>query len=41
MIFLSCQEEDKLTANAIVDKAIENACNGNCEQAEIEFILEK
>ena len=41
MIFLSCQEEDKLTANAIVDKAIENACNGNCEQAEIEFIFRK
>jgi hypothetical protein len=37
-LFLSCKEEQKpLTAQNIVDKAIQVACNGNCDQAKIEF----
>ncbi|MCF6308371.1 MAG: deoxyribose-phosphate aldolase [Flavobacteriaceae bacterium] len=41
---LSCKEETKdklqtkkLTAQAIIDKAIETSCNGNCDNAVIEF----
>jgi len=43
-LFISCKEETKttkqdikLTAQAIIDKAIENSCHGNCDNATIEF----
>lgn len=44
LVLISCKQVNekkeipqKLTAQEIVDKAIENACQGNCNQAIIEF----
>lgn len=38
LIAFSCvQHNEDLTANEIITKAIEKACNNNCEQAVIEF----
>jgi hypothetical protein len=43
VVIFSCKEEAKvkniqsLTAEQIIDKAIENSCQGNCESAQIEF----
>ncbi len=35
---ISCATtEEKLTAQQIIDKAIETACNGNCERATVDF----
>ncbi len=41
VILFSCQEKETLTANAIVDKTITEACGGNCDQAEINFVFRK
>ena len=38
VILSSCEKKNKeLTANDIIDRAIENSCHGYCEQATIEF----
>lgn len=38
MVLSACKErEAEVSAQLLVDKAIENACNGNCEQAQIDF----
>lgn len=38
VLLMACSEKTKApTAQAVVDKAIENACSGNCEHAQIEF----
>ena len=43
IVLFSCKEEAKVekplsfTAQEIIDKAIENSCQGNCENAQIEF----
>lgn len=43
IVLFSCKEETKvekplsLTAQEIIDKAIENSCQGNCESVQIEF----
>lgn len=38
LLLLACQQpEDKLTAQAIVDRAIDTACSENCDLATIDF----
>lgn len=37
ILVFSCAERQELTAQQIVDKAIETACSGNCEQASMDF----
>ena len=43
VVLFSCKDEAKvqkiqsLTAQEIIDKAIDNSCQGNCESAQIEF----
>lgn len=39
LILVACEEKEPLTANSIVAKAIEKSCNGNCNQAEIDFVF--
>lgn len=38
ILFVSCiRSKSEVTAQSIVDKAIEEACSGNCERASIDF----
>ena len=38
LILHSCDQKSKdLTVQDIIDRTIKNACNGNCDQAIIEF----
>lgn len=41
IILIGCQKKEELTADAIVDKAIMEACMANCSHAEIDFIFRK
>ncbi|WP_432411107.1 DUF6503 family protein [Rasiella sp. SM2506] len=41
VLFLSCEEKPSLTANTIIDKAIEASCQGNCDHAELNFVFRK
>ncbi len=41
LVLFSCEQKEPLTANEIIDKAIEASCNGNCDFAEIQFIFRK
>ena len=39
-LVVSCQNsQEELTVQSIIDKAIKNACRGNCERANIDFVF--
>jgi len=39
VILVACEEKKTLTANTIVDNAIAEACSGNCEYAQLDFVF--
>lgn len=41
IISVSCEEKPTLTANTIIDKAIEASCQGKCDYAELNFVFRK
>ncbi len=41
IIFVACKEKPSLTANTVIDKAIEVSCQGNCDHAELNFVFRK
>jgi Family of unknown function (DUF6503) len=41
LIFVACEEKETLTAETIIDKAISEACSGNCTSAELNFVFRK
>ena len=41
IILVACEEKSSLTANTIIDKAIDASCQGNCDYAEIDFVFRK
>lgn len=41
ILFVACNEREAITANGIIDKAIAEACKGNCDDAAIEFVFRK
>lgn len=40
-ILVACNQKEPITANTIIDKAIQASCQGNCDYAELNFVFRK